>query len=221
MHSGETRWAARGLVGIVTLVADNISVERGGRLILDNLAFKVAPGEILLLTGPNGAGKTTLIRALGGLMPLVAGRIVFESATQDRTLAERAHYVGHANALKASLTAFENLTFWADFLDGDRARVEDALDALRLGPLADVPAGYLSAGQKRRLGLARLLVADRPVWLLDEPTVSLDVASTERLAELMKKQVAGGGIVIAATHLNLGVEGARELRLGRPQSVAA
>lgn len=205
----------------MTLIADKVSVERGGRVILENLSFRVDSGEVLLLTGPNGAGKTTLMRALAGLLPLAEGAIRFESTVPDTTLAEQSHYVGHANAVKGNLTALENLVFWADFLGGDRAKVEQALDALTLTPLADFPAAYLSAGQKRRLGLARLLVADRPVWLLDEPTVSLDAASTRLLADLMKRHAATGGLVVAATHLNLGVETARELRLGPPRRVAA
>jgi len=204
----------------VTLTADRVTVERGGRVVIHDLSFAVARGELLVLTGPNGAGKTTLIRALAGLLPTVSGTVTFAGGDAEATLAEQSHYVGHANAVKASMTAAENLTCWAGLLGGAPARVDDALEALALGGLASIPAGYLSAGQKRRLGLARLLVADRPVWLLDEPTVSLDTASVGLLARVVRAHVAGGGLAIAATHIPLGVEGARELRLG-PQAFAA
>jgi heme exporter protein A len=207
----------------LTLSAEGVSVDRGARSIIQNLSFRVSPGELMLLTGPNGAGKTTLIRAMAGLIGVTAGKFTLSTAPADTSLAEHCHYVGHTNGVKATLTASENLTFWADFLGGRREDVDHALDVMTLAPLATIPAAYLSAGQKRRLGLARLLVAKRPVWLLDEPTVSLDTASVRLLAGAIESHLASGGIAVAATHIPLGVTGARELRLGvaRPTGDAA
>ncbi len=203
----------------MTLSAEGVSVDRGARSIIQNLSFRVAPGELLVLTGPNGAGKTTLIRAMAGLIGLAAGTFALSTAPADTSLAEHCHYVGHANGVKATLTASENLTFWADFLGGRPEDVAHALDVMALAPLAMIPAAYLSAGQKRRLGLARLLVAKRPVWLLDEPTVSLDTASVRLLAGAIEAHLADGGLAVAATHIPLGVAGARELRLGTARPI--
>lgn len=204
----------------MTLTADRVTIERGGRMVVRDVSFSVGPGELLLLTGRNGSGKTTLLRGLAGLLPLADGSATLAMGNPEETLPERCHYVGHANAVKATLTAAENLAFWAEFLGGDPNRVEPALAAFSLAPLADIPAAYLSAGQKRRLGLARLLVADRPLWLLDEPTVSLDTASVELLGAAIRRHLANGGLAIAATHIPLGVDTARELRLGA-EAVAA
>lgn len=196
-------------------------VARGARRIIDQLSFDVAAGEVWLLTGRNGAGKTTLIRTLAGYLSPVSGSITLKGWDPERDPREACHYVGHLNADKASLTVLENLRFWQAYLGGTTAddaaardRVWAALERLEIEPLADIPAGYLSAGQKRRLGLARLLVAERPVWLLDEPTVSLDVQSTALLARVIETHAAAGGLVVAATHLALGLASARELRLG-------
>lgn len=202
------------------LSAENLSVRRGNRLVIDGLSFDADSGEALLLTGPNGAGKTTLLRAVAGFLTPEAGKISLEGGDQEREIGEQAHYVGHANGIKSSLTAAENLEFWCAYLGGPAARtarrdrVYEALERLRLAALEDIPAAYLSAGQKRRLGLGRLLVADRPLWLLDEPTVSLDAASVALLAGIVKEHLSGGGLVLAATHIPLGLESARELRLG-------
>lgn len=209
-------------------MADTLVLARGGRTVVDRLSFTVDAGHALVLSGANGAGKTTLIRALAGFLLPVEGQIVLEGGSADRTPAEQCHFVGHQNGMKSSLTVEENLLFWADFLRAPGAgpgveppkRVADALTRFDLEPLSDIPAGYLSAGQKRRLGLARLLVAERPVWLLDEPTVSLDTRSAGLLAALVNAHTAAGGIVVAATHLDLGLDRADELRLG-PREVAA
>lgn len=201
----------------------DLVVARGGRRIIDGLTFSVGSGEALLLTGRNGSGKTTLIRTLAGFLAPVSGSIELAGFDSDRDMREACHYVGHLDANKASLTVIENLRFWQSYLgdgsDGSEAgpaneAVWSALERLELAPLADIPAGYLSAGQKRRLGLARLMVAHRPVWLLDEPTVSLDAQSTALLAGIISAHVAEGGIVVAATHLPLGLTTSRELRLG-------
>lgn len=200
------------------LVAENLVIERGGRLIVSGVSFSLDAGEALILTGANGAGKTTVLRALAGFLPLAGGTIRVDQGEQDKGLSEHVHSVGHFNAVKAHLTVGENLMFWSRFLGGDAGadeRTQSALQAFALADLADFPAGYLSAGQKRRVGLARLLAAPRPIWLLDEPTVSLDAASTTQLSTVINTHTASGGIVIAATHLPLGLERARELRLQR------
>lgn len=177
----------------------------------ENLAIGVASGEALVLKGPNGAGKSTLLRILAGLGEPSAGRVELDGGDPERSIGEQCHYVAHADGLKPALTARENVAFWAAWLGGGDP--EAALEGFGLHRLADIPAGLLSAGQKRRLGLARLLVASRPIWLLDEPTVSLDAQSAERLRALMNGHVAGGGILVAATHLPLGIDEAREVLL--------
>ncbi|WP_439544527.1 heme ABC exporter ATP-binding protein CcmA [Hyphomicrobium sp.] len=203
------------------LHADNLTVERGTRPVISALSFTAKAGEALLLVGPNGAGKTTLIRTIAGFIRPSSGHVALKGDSEDRDVAQSCHYVGHLTGVKANLTVTQNLAFWGAYLadgaggrDGLADRVDDALEQFGLSRLADFPAGLLSAGQKRRLGLARLCVAARPIWLLDEPTVSLDTASTELLARLIQAHTAGGGIVIAATHLPLGLEQPRYLRLG-------
>ena len=207
----------------VQLAAKNLVIERGGRVIVSGVSFAVGQGEALLLTGANGAGKTTLLRALAGFLPLSGGTIRVEGGDADKSLAEQAHAIGHANAVKAHLTVAENVLFWSRFLNGDdgaEQRTAAAIEAFALSDLEDFPASYLSAGQKRRVGLARLLAAPRPIWLLDEPTVSLDTASSARLARVVNAHTSGGGMVIAATHLPLGLERAREFKLERGGTAA-
>ncbi len=198
------------------LNAENLLIERGARPVVEDLSFTVKSGEALVLTGPNGAGKTTLLRAIAGFLKPSKGTIVLTGGDSEKAIVEHCHNVGHANALKSALSVFENVAFWASFLGGDTgaaARTERALQRFGLRDLAEFPAGYLSAGQKRRLGLARLLAAERPIWLLDEPTVSLDTASTKLLSDAVNAHTSKGGIAIAATHLPLGLERARELAL--------
>ena len=209
------------------LVAEDLIVERGGRRVIDGLSFAVAAGEALVLAGANGSGKTTLLRALAGFIRPVRGAVRLEGGDEE-LLAEQAHVVGHANAVKSSLTVVENTAFWGNYLGsgppGSSAATGERLDAaLRhfgLDDLADFPAAYLSAGQKRRLGLARLLIADRPLWLLDEPTVSLDTASSERLVAAVNAHTKSGGIAVIATHLPLALESVRTLQLAH-QRIAA
>ena len=179
------------------LSVTDLSCTRGGRLVLDRLSFALEDGETLLVRGPNGAGKSTLLRALAGLLP-ATGRIVLDGRPIDRdALSEAVAYAGHLDAVKPQLTVAENLAHWAALFGGDPA---PALAALGLAPLADRPAHLCSAGQKRRLGLARLLVAPRRLWLLDEPTVSLDAEAAERLLAAVRAHAAGGGLTIVATH---------------------
>ncbi len=198
--------------------ASALAIERGGRIIFTNIGFRLGAGEALLVTGPNGAGKSSLLRALAGLLPLAKGRIAV--APEGGRLAELCHYVGHDDALKPSLTVTENLEFWAALLAsgagvaGDRAtKIEAALTRLGLARIADLPAAYLSAGQKRRAALARLLAVHRPLWLLDEPATALDAASQKVLGGMLAAHLDEGGMIIAATHAPLGLP-ARELALG-------
>lgn len=196
--------------------AENLTVERGERTILRSLSFSVPGGEALILVGPNGSGKTTLLRTIAGFLKPVAGTLGLEGADAELTPGEQAHVIGFANAIKANLTVRENVTFWARYLGGGEdvdARVESALEQFAIADLADFPVAYLSAGQKRRAGLARLLVAQRPLWLLDEPTVSLDAKSAALLSTAVNRHLDQGGLVIAATHLPLGFAKARELDL--------
>jgi heme exporter protein A len=203
------------------LVVENLVVDRGARRIVDGLTFAVEAGEALVLVGPNGAGKTTVIRTVAGLIGAAGGKIALEGGDAERELPAQAHYVGHLNALKPSLTVEENLRFWAEYLaGGTQASIDDALAAFDLEPLASIPAGYLSAGQKRRACLARLLATPRPLWLLDEPTVSLDAASVKLLATCVGQHLAGGGLVLAATHIPLGLASERRLEI-RVRSAAA
>lgn len=195
------------------LLGSELACVRGGRGVFSALSFAVGAGEALLVSGPNGAGKSSLLRAVAGLVRLTEGRLALERGDADATLSEQAHYLGHQDALKPSLSVAENLEFWARYLDGG-AEVAPALDAVGLGGIAALPAAYLSAGQRRRLSIARLVAVDRPLWLLDEPTSALDAAAQTMLAALMRNHLAGGGMILAATHGPIGLDGAKELRLG-------
>lgn len=204
---------------------DNLTQMRGTRLLHEHLSLTLSSGEGLVLTGANGVGKTTLLRTIAGFIPPLAGTVRLEGAGEDAHVAEHCHFVGHLNAVKASLTVAENLAFWHDFLGPEPGRptadaVEAAMERLTLVDLADIPAGYLSAGQKRRLGLARLLVAKRAIWLLDEPTVSLDAASRAIVDQLVAAHIKAGGMAIVATHLPLAVDGIRALELTAPRAHA-
>ncbi len=196
---------------VMQIEASALSVERGGRVIFAGLGFHLAAGEALLVKGPNGAGKSTLLRALAGLLPLAGGDIRITPATEARR-AELCHYIGHADALKPALTLAENLSFYAALLGG--GDIAAAMARLGLVAIADLPAAYLSAGQKRRAALARLVAVARPIWLLDEPLTALDAASQAVVGDLMRDHLAAGGLIISATHAPLPIA-ARDLVLGR------
>jgi heme exporter protein A len=196
------------------LSVDNLSCRRSGRLVFSDLSFALAPGRALVVTGRNGAGKSSLLAMIAGRLRPDAGRITLEGAG-ERTLPECLHWVGHQDALKSALTAEENLSFARDLLGEPALSPREALDAVGLVHAARLPVAYLSAGQRRRVALARLLVARRPLWLLDEPTAALDAASQATLIGFMQTHLSEGGLVIAATHQTLGLTGARELRIER------
>jgi len=155
------------------LACENLACSRGGREVFTGLNFSLAGGEGLVVTGRNGAGKSSLLRMIAGLIRISAGRLVLNGGDEEATLGEQSHYLGHSDALKPALSVGENLRFWADYL-GDSREISPALDPVGLGQLADLPAAYLSAGQRRRLSIARLVAVQRPLWLLDEPTSALD-----------------------------------------------
>ncbi len=201
------------------LSIENLTVKRGLRTIISDLSFHIEDHEGLLLTGPNGSGKTTLLRALAGFIEQSNGTIKLTGGTEDADVGEQCHYIGHKNGIKHGFTVSENLEFWLNYLGGaDKPeRKHKALEMFELTNLMDIPAGMLSAGQKRRLGLARLVMIKRPVWLLDEPSVSLDVHSVKILARVVEDHIRDGGIAMAATHIPLGLEFKRTLQLGITQ----
>jgi heme exporter protein A len=186
---------------------------RGGREVFSGLDFAISAGEALAVTGSNGSGKTSLLRLIAGVLTATGGSIDLEGGEAELTLSEQAHYLGHRDALKPALSVLENLSFWRDFLGGEPFDATGSLAAVGLDHAAHLPAAYLSAGQRRRLSVARLLAVRRPVWLLDEPTSALDAAGQSLFAALMGDHLARGGLIIAATHTPLGVH-AKELRIG-------
>jgi heme exporter protein A len=186
---------------------------RGGRDIFSDLDFATASGEALAVTGANGTGKTSLLRMIAGLLSIAGGSILLEGGETELTLPEQAHYLGHRDALKPALSVIENLVFWRDFLGGEAFDARQCLVTVGLDHALLLPAAYLSAGQRRRLSIARLIAVRRPVWLLDEPTNALDTAGQSMFAGLMGDHLARGGLIVAATHAPLGIA-ARELRIG-------
>jgi len=195
------------------LSGKNLTCNRGGREVFTGVNFDLSAGEALLVTGRNGAGKSSLLRMIAGLIRISTGRLALTGGETDATLTEQAHYLGHQDTAKPALTVAENIQFWVRYLGHNRG-IDVALEAVDLASLADLPAAYLSAGQKRRLSIARLVAVQRPIWLLDEPTSALDAPSQKRLADLMRSHLAGGGMIVAAAHGPIGLERARELNLG-------
>ncbi|NOC44265.1 MULTISPECIES: heme ABC exporter ATP-binding protein CcmA [unclassified Ruegeria] len=181
----------------MTLIVTDLSITRGGIPVLEHLSFQLPPGKALILRGPNGIGKTTLLRTLAGLQPPLKGQI---QGAEDQIA-----YASHSDGLKPTLTVSENLTFWASVFGTNG--IQTALDAFQLNELSDRHAGYLSAGQKRRLGLARMLVTGRPIWMLDEPTVSLDRNAVQMFADAVRAHLGQGGSALIATHIDLGLDG--------------
>jgi heme exporter protein A len=202
---------------MMRLTASSLACRRGGRGVFADVSFSVGSGEALAIRGRNGAGKSSLLRMVVGLVRISGGRLALEGGDPELTIAEQAHYLGHQDAFKPSLSVRENLQFWADFLGAGAADLGEPLAAVGLDTLADLPAAYLSAGQRRRLSIARLLAVKRPIWLLDEPASTLDTAAQQSLAELMAAHLAGGGVMLAATHGALGLPAAREVWLGEGQ----
>lgn len=201
------------------LTARNLSARRGEDLIFSNISFDLGPGDALILTGRNGSGKSTLLRVVAGLLRAETGQAecLISDDGEARPAGEHSHYLGHRNGMKRELTVYENLDFWRSYLDnadgGESLSVEAAAEAVGLAGITHLPFGYLSAGQQRRFAMARLLVAHRPVWILDEPTAALDSRADAMFEGLVRDHRAKGGIVIAATHQPLGLEGAQRLEM--------
>ena len=200
------------------LRVERLCVDRGGRRILENIGFSLIGGEAMVVTGPNGAGKSTLLRAIAGLLPYIGGDVRLEGAQAGIDLAQQTHYLAHADGMKSALTVEENLDFWMGYLSGLKdprsITIPEALELVGLSHAAHAPFGVLSAGQKRRASLGRLLVAFRPLWLLDEPLTALDQGARERFAWIMSEHCARGGLIIATTHEPLGLSTVAELALG-------
>ena len=201
------------------LIADSLDCQRGGRTVFQNLSFTVTTGQLLLLRGRNGAGKTSLLRIIAGLGVEPHAALRLEGGHEDLSIAQQCHFIAHQNAIKPSLSVTENLAFWTGFSGGGNVRT--ALATFALEDLAPFSAALLSAGQKRRLALARLAAVPRPIWLLDEPTVGLDTASIKRLGTLMTGHLASGGMIVATTHVDIGITADQTLDFDTLQQEAA
>ncbi|MGF6257738.1 heme ABC exporter ATP-binding protein CcmA [Ensifer sp. LBL] len=200
------------------LMAEGLSAKRGEDLIFNDISFVLDASEALVVTGPNGSGKSTLLRVLAGLLRPESGHLKLENAPPEIAHpSELSHYLGHRNAMKRELTVAENLSFWRDFMgdspEGKGATLTEAVEAVGLPDIAHLPFGYLSAGQQRRMAMAKLLIAYRPIWILDEPTAALDAGADRLFADLVKAHLGKGGIVIAATHQPLGLDRTKELHM--------
>ncbi len=198
-------------------VATKLKGRRGDSVLFEDIGFTVGRGEALIITGPNGSGKSTLLRILAGLLAADSGEFLLHGDDGEALLvSEFAHYLGHRNAMKRELRVSENLGFWKSFQrseNGEGLSIDAAIEAVGLTGVAHLPFGYLSAGQQRRIALARLLVCKRPLWLLDEPTAALDRRSDQLFADLVRTHLASGGLAIAATHQPLGLDNVKTLEL--------
>lgn len=198
------------------VILDEVAFSRGEHLLANGISIQLAGGDALALVGPNGSGKTSLLRVLAGLAEPEDGTLTVsvDSAVDDVPRAALVHLGGHQDGLKTQMTVRENLAFWRSYFGvGEGASIACALKALAIGHLIDLPVGVLSQGQKRRVALARLTISPRPIWLLDEPTAALDVASSERFLNVVEEHRAQGGIVVAATHTLLDLDGLQTLDL--------
>ena len=191
----------------LVLEAKSLACERGGRTVFKNLDFAIKSGDVVELRGPNGSGKSSLLRLIAGLNQPASGSLVLNTSAR---IAEYAHYIGHNEAIKTSLTVRENLHFWQSFFSGKIAHPQKPF---KLEKLYDDEARLLSEGQRRRLALSRLVAVARPIWLLDEPTVGLDKTALVDLRHEIDAHAKSGGMVIAATHTDLGLNNARTLEL--------
>jgi len=205
------------LEDVMKLSVENLNLTRAGQTIVSDISFELSAGDALIVTGENGSGKSTTLRAVAGLLPLNLGSVKLFDETGKQfegDVKEYCHYLGHQNGMKPSLTVRENLDFWQKFCGEPDLTIEEALDEVDLVHTIDLPFSYLSAGMKRRVSIARLLVSDRPIWIVDEPTAGLDAHSVKMFTGLCKAFCEGGGILIAATHLPLGIETEKTLEIG-------
>ncbi|MGI9350523.1 MAG: heme ABC exporter ATP-binding protein CcmA [Rhizobiaceae bacterium] len=199
------------------LNVENLALCRAGQEIVSGISFSLAAGETLVVTGENGAGKSTTLRGIAGLLPLAEGTITLideTGKTFEQPVREYCHYLGHQNGMKSTLTVRENLSFWRAFMGEELMTVEQALDEVELAHTINLPFNYLSTGQMRRIAIARLLVSDRPIWILDEPTAGLDAQSVSLFTEIAKTFCSENGILITATHHPLGLKNTQSLEIG-------
>ncbi len=187
----------------MSYIISKLVINRGERRIVGPLDIIIDPGNTLAVRGPNGAGKSTMLRALAGLLPITSGSATLTDVDDDTPTAEYCHYFGHLDGLKSALTVQENLNFYQSLYGNKFMSIDDALVQVALPHTLNLPVAYLSAGMRKRVALARMLLNHRPLWLLDEPTSALDAASQDRLGQMMENHVGAGGIIIAATHLPL------------------
>jgi heme exporter protein A len=196
---------------IMRLTGTDLAAIRGGRTVFSGLSFSLVSGQLLAVTGANGAGKSTLLRLVAGLLEPAGGKVALEGGGEG-AIGSQLHYLGHLDGLKTALTVRQNLDFWRTLWRG--GPIEPVLERVDLGGLADLHAGVLSAGQRRRVAIARLLIAERPVWLLDEPATALDAAAEATLGRIIGEHLAAGGMAMVATHRDLPLTPTATLALG-------
>ncbi len=202
----------------------DLACVRGGRLVFAHLDFTLERGGALVVAGPNGSGKSTLLRLLAGLLPAHSGQVRFDGATVEEdpeAFHRKLHYVGHLDAAKPTLTVAENLAFWIDLRGGNISRLTPALETFGIADLRNLPTRVLSAGQRRRLGLARLVAVPTSIWLLDEPTIALDRESVATLHDVIGTHLEGGGMAVVATNVPMAIEGAARLELSSCEPAGA